>query len=1042
MKLQPLQPLIAAHLSAAAQPRTLRLARLIIAWLAVCLFGVAAFALDPQKSVTQFAHTAWTEKDGAPADIVAITQTQDGSLWLGTWTGLFSFDGVRFSRFEPQAGEHLPAQTIRRLLATRDGSLWIVFYSGSVSRLLHGHLTSYSEREGLPAVFALAECQDGSLIAGTAKGLLRFKNGVWTNVTKVLNFPGQQARLVYVDRENTLWVVTEDRIVYLPSEQKQFVDPRDPVEATGQAGNFAEAPDGEIWISGPSRSAHTVRSFRGGVTEIRVDASGLLFDRNGSLWVGLDDNGLRRIASQDRIRGHRIAKFSPEAEPFTAKDGLSGDVVYTLFEDREGNIWSATTHGLDRFRENTFTPVSIPYADMAMGIMGTSEGSLWTFGNKGILRVSPHGDHEAVTRSAVNSMSEDEGGVLWIVSDRTNVYRFQQGRLVDVISPQHPLPGAVVLKNISSIAHDREGGIWLFDADQGLFRIANGALTKIANQSETVYPWGVLYVDRNDRIWLGQFSRVALYDHGKSQVFGKGDGVPPGAVCTIYHDRAGNVWAAGHGGLSKFGNDRFHSLSKSNGLPAQSVFGIVEDGEGYWWLATEVGVLRIPAGELDRAVANPAYRIRYESFNMLDGLPGTPQNTFPGPMAARTMDGRIWFATKDGIAYVDPQHIPKNDLPPPVHVETIRVNDKVVAQAGGIALNHDAKNIEIDYTAFSLSIPERVRFRYKLQGFDTDWQEPGTRRQAFYNGLRPGKYQFRVIACNDNGVWNEVGATLGFVVAPAWYQTIWFSASCLLGLVLLLWALYQLRLRQLRQQFNMMLEARLGERTRIARDLHDTLLQSFHGLMFRFQAARNMLPGRPEQAMQALDGAIARTEQAITESRDAIGDLRSELLASTDLAELLTAMGQDLAAAEDANGNRPLFRVIVEGERRCLSPILQDEVYWIARELLRNAFQHAHAHRIEAEIRYEDHLFRMRIRDDGKGMDPAVLEAGGRAGHWGLTGLRERAQKLGVRLDFWSEVGAGTEVQLTVAAAIAYEQSRDRIRFRLFRKARAHEHQS
>jgi signal transduction histidine kinase len=240
----------------------------------------------------------------------------------------------------------------------------------------------------------------------------------------------------------------------------------------------------------------------------------------------------------------------------------------------------------------------------------------------------------------------------------------------------------------------------------------------------------------------------------------------------------------------------------------------------------------------------------------------------------------------------------------------------------------------------------------------------------------------------------------------------------------------------------MTLEARVGERTRIARELHDTLLQSLHGLMFRFQAARNMLPGRPEQAMQDLDGAIARTEQAIAESRGAIQDLRSEPVAQSDLAELLTVMGQELAAFEDANRDGPVFRVIIEGERRRLSPILQAEVYGIARELLRNAFQHASAHRIEAEIRYEDHLFRLRVRDDGKGIDPKVLEAGGCAGHWGLPGVRERAQEFGARLDFWSEAGAGTEVQLTIPASVAYDKSHDGAGFRLFRKARIHEHQS
>jgi signal transduction histidine kinase len=299
-----------------------------------------------------------------------------------------------------------------------------------------------------------------------------------------------------------------------------------------------------------------------------------------------------------------------------------------------------------------------------------------------------------------------------------------------------------------------------------------------------------------------------------------------------------------------------------------------------------------------------------------------------------------------------------------------------------------------------------------------------------------------VIACNNDGLWNEDGATLDFSVAPAWYQTNWFRVACAATLLMLLYLLYQLRLRQLRHQFSIGLEARVNERTRIARELHDTLLQSLHGLMFRFQAARNMLPRRPEQAMQDLDSAIARTEQAIAESRGAIQDLRSEPVAQSDLAELLTATGQELASFEGPNRDGPVFRLIVEGQRRRLSPIIQEEVYWIARELLRNAFRHASAHRIEAEIRYEDRLFRLRVRDDGKGMDSKVLEAGGRAGHWGLPGVRERAQKLGARLDFWSEAGAGTEVQLTVPAAVAYEKSRDGAGFRLFRKARIHEHQS
>jgi signal transduction histidine kinase len=265
---------------------------------------------------------------------------------------------------------------------------------------------------------------------------------------------------------------------------------------------------------------------------------------------------------------------------------------------------------------------------------------------------------------------------------------------------------------------------------------------------------------------------------------------------------------------------------------------------------------------------------------------------------------------------------------------------------------------------------------------------------------------------------------------------------CEAAFLALLWTLYQLRLHRLAWEFHMTLEARVNERTRIARDLHDTLLQSFHGLMFEFQAARNMLPRRPEEAMEVLDSAIVGTEQAIAQSRDAIQDIRSEPAAQSDLAQLLTAAGQELASSQDANREAPIFRVIVEGERQTLSAILQDEVYRIAREVLRNAFQHARAHLIEAEIRYDDHLLCLRIRDDGQGIDPKVQKEGRRAGHWGLPGVRERAQRIGAQLDFWSEAGAGTEVQLTVPAAVAYETSPDSSVFRLFQKAGSHEHRS
>jgi signal transduction histidine kinase len=329
-----------------------------------------------------------------------------------------------------------------------------------------------------------------------------------------------------------------------------------------------------------------------------------------------------------------------------------------------------------------------------------------------------------------------------------------------------------------------------------------------------------------------------------------------------------------------------------------------------------------------------------------------------------------------------------------------------------------------------------VTYRYRLDKVDPAWSEPTALREIDYTNIPPGQFRFHVMGRNPDGVWSGQEKTIAFEVDPAYWQTRWFQVGSVLGLLLLAFSLYRLRLRELHRQFDVALDARINERTRIARELHDTLLQSFHGLMFQFQAARNMLPRRPDEAMDVLDSAIGATEQAITEGRSAIQQLRSEQVDEGDLAKWLTNIGEELARSRNMNGNSATFRVTVEGEQQTLSPLPRTEVCRITREILQNAFRHAQAHHIEAEIRYDDRLLRVRIRDDGRGIDPQVLRAGGIAGHWGLRGARERAQQIGARLDFWSEAGAGTEVELSIPAAVAYEKSRNKPRFALFRKER------
>jgi len=467
---------------------------------------------------------------------------------------------------------------------------------------------------------------------------------------------------------------------------------------------------------------------------------------------------------------------------------------------------------------------------------------------------------------------------------------------------------------------------------------------------------------------------------------------------------------------------------------------MMEDDEHSVWLDMACGLVRIARPELDAWVSDPKRTIQTTVLDSSDGVRRNSSSSGNSPSVGKTADGKLWFLPIDGVSVIDPRHLAFNRLPPPVHIEQITADRKTYWQNSyGDASSSPSKlpplvrDLQIDYTALSLVTPEKVMFRYKLEGWDRDWQDVGNRRQAFYSNLPPRHYRFRVMACNNSGVWNETGAFLDFSVAPAYYQTVWFRSLCMAAFLVLLWTLYQLRLEQLAREFNAGLEARLNERTRIARELHDSLLQGFQGLMFRLQAVRDLLPGRASEAMQALDIALERGDKAIAEGRDTVSDLREPIMGDSDIAQALTALGKELAL-QGGNGLVPCVRVLLEGKQRELNPMLRDEIYRIAREALRNAFRHARAQKIEAEITYSDSEFLLHVRDDGGGIDPEVANQGARAGHWGLPGMRERAKSFGGKLEVWSEHGAGTEIELSVPGAIAYGKSEPRRRFWFWRK--------
>lgn len=1014
----------------ASMKRAHRLREAVIALGIVLACCPCASALNPSLDISQYAHASWTIREGFFKGVIySIAQTPDGYLWLGTELGLFRFDGVRSTPWQAPAGDYLPSSNIPSLLATRDGRLWIGTTKGLAS-WKDGKLTHYPELAG-QAVDSLLEDRDGTVWAGgngIPAGRLCAMQGGSTRCYGEDGSLGRGVLSLYEDSGGNLWAGATSGLWRWRTGPPRFYPMANaPAEIT----SLVEGDNGALWMAMPGgmrqlvngkAEAYALPGIGRQLTPLR-----LLRDRNGSLWIG---------TQQGLLHLHQ-----GRTDLFAQSDGLSGAYILALFEDHEGCIWVATSNGLDRFRDFAVTTISAKQglsSSIVWSVLAGRDGSLWLGTPDGLNRWN---DGQATiyrTRSGLpddvpESLFEDDRARIWVSTRRAVAY-LENGRLI----PVSAVPGGVV----HSMARDRVGDLWIGYQDHGLFHLHEGTVVE-------QIPWArlgrkdfafSLFPDRiQGGLWLGFYQGgVAYFKDGQIRAsYEVNDGLGGGRVNSFQLDRDGALWAATEGGLSRVKDGRVATLSSKNGLPCDTVHWMMEDDDRSIWLYMPCGLVRIARRELDAWATDSKRMIQGTVFDSSDGARIRATAGRYSPRVARSADGRLWFDTGDGVSVIDPSHLPVNKLPPPVNIEQITADRKtywssISDAASLVRLPPLVRDLEIEYSALSLVAPEKVRFRVKLEGWDGDWKDAGNDRKAFYSNLPPRNYRFRVMACNDSGMWNEAGASFDFSVAPAYYQTTWFRALCVAAFLGLLWALYQFRLRRLQRQFNAGLEARINERTRIARELHDTLLQSFHGLMFQFQAARNMLPRRTEEAMQALDEAIGATEQAITESRGAIQDLRSEHIAQGDLAELMTTMGQELTDFQNTNRDSPIFRVIVEGKRQTLDPILQNEVCRITREILRNAVRHAHAHRIEAEIRYDDQALRLRIRDDGRGLDPKVLEEGGSVGHWGLRGVRERAQQIGAQLDFWSETGAGTEVQLTVPAAVAYKSRRDSPRFKLF----------
>jgi signal transduction histidine kinase/ligand-binding sensor domain-containing protein len=1018
---------------------------------------VCAGALDPSLDVNQYAHTAWKIRDGfAKGSIMSIAQTPDGYLWLGTEFGLLRFDGVRAVPWQPPAGEQLPSNNIQRLLAARDGTLWISTMKGLAS-WKNGKFTQYQETVGDP-VGNFLEGRDGTLwftVYQPSKGRLCAVRSGKVECEGERNFSSFVSTL-YRDHKGNLWAPTSTGLWrWSPGPPERYAYPRGVVEINAiiedDSGTLLLATNDGLkqFVDGRIEN-HSLPGVRGKFRPNRFFRSS-----DGSLWIG---------TSEGLLRLHR-----GKVDGFRASDGLSGDHVLGIFEDREGDIWVATTEGLDRFREYPVFTISRNQglsSSEAWSVQAMADGSVWLGTAEGINQwanghVTVYRGRSALARdhqkdetelnageaatviansglaSTAESLGLDFAGRLW-VSTTEGVFYFEHGRFVRVSG----VPGGV----ISSVAGDGHGHVWILNLQAGIFYWSPNSATQQIPLSQ--FPQKTVVTLLPDKepgsFWLGFYEGgIATLKDGKTvRSYGAADGLGNGHVTQLRFGSRGELWAATESGLSRINLNDSHSkdapietISSKNGLPCDAVNWSIEDDDHALWLYMPCGLARIDHSEWSAWVDEPRHVVKTTIFDTSDGVRSVDIYGSYSPHVTKSADGRIWFLPKDGVSVIDPHHLPVNKLPPPVYIEKITADGKNYDPASGLKLPPHLRDLTIDYTALSLVAPEKIRFRYKLEGQDPNWKEVINDRRAQYSNLAPRRYTFRVIASNNSGVWNETGAALEFSILPAFYQTNWFRLLCVTAFLALLWAVYRLRLHQMQRQFAFGLEARVGERLRIARELHDTLLQSFQAAVFQFQAARKLLLRSADNAMEMVDEAIQTAEEGIKEGRSAIRDLRPEPAAQRNLSELLDAAGRELAATHVLNGQAPSYRVLIEGKQQELSPMLQDEVYRISREVIRNAFAHAAASHIEVEIRYDQDHLRLRVRDDGKGIDPKVLDAGGQSGHFGIPGMRERAQRIGARLNFWSEVGAGTEAELTVPASMAYQKRHNGHRFRLFHRA-------
>jgi ligand-binding sensor domain-containing protein/signal transduction histidine kinase len=956
-----------------------------------CLLTCArGYALDPARSLDQFTYQNWQTGSGLPQNSAhAVLQTRDGFLWIATEGGLVRFDGSQFRTFDARGTPALGSNSIRALIEDPEGALWIAT-DAALCRRKGEQIESIQKTAGIlalhqdhtgglwavmpdglerwtsdpaksPARFSLADNSprftgaiasdaSGRLWLGTETGLAVWRNGTFENVTA--NLPQQPVESLLLDHSSRLWVGSEKGLYIAEPVAGRVFHPicRDANLASISA--LFEDFERSIWI-GTGSGAYRITNPEQGCEKAANIGSGPVLsfaeDAEGDLWIGSESAGLSIVRNQKFVT-------------YTSRSGLASDTVRCVFETRDGRLFFGGNDGLTEMRAGRtqrFTTADGLASNIVLSLGEDNSGDLLIGTPDGLDRL--HNGAFSLTTSSdglpddfVRSLYTDSDGSLWIGTRR-------------------------------GLAHqDLSHRITTYTQANGLGSDLVGAVLR----------------DRHGRLWAATLDGLSVLEDGHFQNFRTRDGLSSDVVTALYQDADGDLWIGTQdAGLNLRTRERFLRLPRTIGLP-EAVYGIVEDANGELWIPSKSGIARVNRAELKAAAENGNRKINVVWYNTSDGLLVDECSIGGHPEVWKANDGTLWFSTLKGAAALSPRAARLNRILPPVSIESIQVDTQLLAPAAVRDLRPGTARLTFNYAALSFAAPQKIRYRYRLEGFDENWIDAGSDRSAYYTNIPPGEYSFRVIARNNDGFWNEAGALTTFRLEPRFYQTLWFYFVCALGLAAASYGIYRWRLLEIEARF----QAVLQERNRIGREIHDTLAQSFVAVSMQLEIVSRLLNVSVEAAREHLDQARTQVREGLAEARRAIWQLRSESAGNEDLAARVSK------TAQQAIGLNPVkLTMEVHGTYRPLRPEVEEELLRISQEAVNNSLRHAKPNKIAIELSYAAKQLRMTIADDGIGFTPGTVDTGPN-GHFGLKGMRERAEQIHANLVVDSAAGRGTKV--------------------------------